>query len=391
MPSNRAAVLSVGIPALGQNKWVTDVVITQAEGQHEVAEITVIHQVPRGTSTGTGWRLDRYGLLPEGTPMSINYGRAGRPRTFYGYVVSSSVSGDKVPQSAAKSVQIPVVYTLLGPTSLMQSQVNRIWPTATASYVARRLARAAGLRPQVQRHNRRFDSLIQQSTSNFTFLRGLAAEVGYRLTVSGTTLALTEPLVSLREKHDAVPSFRYDASTHDTVESFRTTTGETDPRGGLRTRREGYSYNPHTGSTVRQVAPDTRDAALTQFSVGRPFASQREAQTALRAEVRREALWVHARATVAGEASVRPGVEMALDGAALGPSDRGLWMVRSATHRISVVPGQPAAGRYWTDTVLGRNKADGLDLVSKDKVLEVLPDMTYLRHGRWQAGQIGRP
>ncbi|MFD6934636.1 contractile injection system protein, VgrG/Pvc8 family [Streptomyces goshikiensis] len=377
-------------PALGRGKWVTDVVITQAEDLHEVAEVTVIHRVPRGTSSGAGWSLDRYGILAEGTPMAIRYGTAAQPRTFYGYVASPAVRGDSAPQASAHSVQVPVVYTLLGPTSSMQSQTNRIWSTATASYIARHLTRSAGLRPQIQRHNRLFDSLVQQATSDFTFLRGLAKEVGYRLVASGTTLSLTDPLVSLREPHEAVRGFLFAKSHRDTMQTFHSTAGQSDPRGGLRTRREGYSYNPTTKALVRQVAADTQDAALTQYSSSRPFASQTEAQHALRAEARRDALWVHATATVIGDATLRPGMEVALDGDALGPNDRGQWMVRSATHRLSVVPGQPPAGRYWTDIVLGRNRRDGLDLVSKEAVTEALPDRTTLVRGRWQAQQIGR-
>jgi hypothetical protein len=365
-------------------------VITQGESLHEIAQITVLHQVPRGSSSSSGWSLDTAGVMSEGTPVALRFGDTLRSTPFYGYVTSVAVQGNDVHQSVAATVQVPVVYTCIGPTYYMQSQANKLWSSATASYVARTISRGAGLRPQVQQSSRLFEILPQQATSDFAFLRDLAGEVGYRMTPSGTTIALTDPLVSLRETGEDRPAFRYSKDRTDTAKTWKSTAGQLDPLGGIRTRREGYSYNTTTGALVRVVADGTQDATVTQYSTGRPFTSQAEAAAVLDAEARRESLWVHAEATVLGDSRLRPGTELEMAGGALGPNDAGLWMVRSTAHRISVIPNQPASGVYWTDVTLGRNRLDGLDSVPKAGLVDAVADGTALIDGRWRAQHIGR-
>ncbi|MFK0015757.1 hypothetical protein [Streptomyces sp. NPDC091027] len=369
---------------------MTDAVITQGESLHEVAQVTVIHEVARGSASGSGWSLIAAGVLAEGQPIAVRYGTVASSKVFYGYVTAVSALGDAVPQTSSRSVQVPIVYTCVGPTHPMQSQANRLWSATTASFVARRLTRGSGLRPQVQRNSRLFDTIPQQAKSDFGFLRALAEEVGYRLTPSGTTVAFTDPLVSLRETGEDRPAFRFAKGSTDTVKTWESTAGQLDPLGGVRTRREGYSFNIHTGALIRNVAPGTHDSSVTQYSTGRPFTSQAEAVEALSAEARREVLWLHGKATLLGDARVRTGTEVEMAGAALGPDDPGLWMVRSATHRISVDPYRPEAGRYWTDVTLGRNRIDGLDLVAKTDVVDNIPDGTSLIDGRWRAQHVGR-
>lgn len=388
--SSKWPVISLETPALSGRKWVTDVAVTQGESLHEVAQITVLHQMQRGASSGSGWSLDAAGVMPEGTPVSLRFGDTIRSTPFYGYVASVAAQGSDIHQSVTATVQVPVVYTCIGPTYFMQSQSNRLWASATASYVARTLARGAGLRPQVQQSSRQFDNLPQQATSDFAFLRDLAEEVGYRMIPSGSTLAFTDPLVSLRESGEDRLTFQYDKARTDTVKNWKSTAGQLDPLGGRRTRREGYSFNTTTGALVRVVADGTQDAVVTQYSTGRPFATQAEAAEGLAAEARRERLWVHAEATVRGDSRLRPGIEVEMDGSALGPSDPGLWMIRSATHRISVMPGQPTAGVYWTDVTLGRNRLDGLDYVPKSGLVDAVQDGTSLIDGRWRAQHVGR-
>jgi hypothetical protein len=65
-------------------------------------------------------------------------------------------------------------------------------------------------------------------------------------------------------------------------------------------------------------------------------------------------------------------------------------MVRSTTHRISVMPGRPAAGVYWTDATLGRNRIDGLDYVPKAGRVDAIQGGTSLIDGRWRAQHVGR-
>jgi hypothetical protein len=387
--SSKQPLLSLETPVLAGRKWVTDAVITQGEALHEVAQITVIHEVARGSASGSGWALDAAGVLPEGTSIALRYGNASVTKVFYGYVTAVSVHGDALPQTAARTVQVPVVYTCTGPTSMMQSQTNRIWSSVTASYMARTLVRGAGLRPQVQRESRLFDTVPQQATSDFMFLRNLAEEVGYRLAPTGVTVAFTDPLVSLRERGEDRPTFHFAKSSTDTVKSWGSTAGQLDPLGGVRTRREGYSFNRATGALVRVVATDTHDAPVTQYSTGKPFASQAEAAEILSAETRKDTLWVHAKATVIGDARLRPGTELEMDGGALGPLDGGLWMIRSTAHRISIAPARPASSVYWTDVGLGRNRVDGLDLVAKLDVVDAVQDGTSLIDGRWRAQHVG--
>ncbi|MCZ0981860.1 hypothetical protein O1L60_31110 [Streptomyces diastatochromogenes] len=385
--SSKWPMLSLETPALSGRKWVTDAVISQGESLHEIAQITVLHEVQRGSSSASGWSLDVTGALPEGTAVALRFGDTLRSETFYGYVTSVAVQ-EATHQPLAPSVRVPVVYTCVGPTHHMQSQVHRLWPSSTASYVARSVISGAGLRAQVQQSSRRFENLPQQA-SDFVFLRALADEVGYRLIAAGTTVAVTDPLVSLREAGEDRPAFRYSKALTDTVKTWKSTAGQLDPLGGRRTRREGFSFNPATKALIRVVAADTQDSTVTQYS-SRPFASQAEAADVLAAEARRDRLWVHAEATVRGDSRLCPGTEMDVDGSSLGPDDSGLWMVRSTMHRISVMPNRPEAGVFWTDVTLGRNRVGGLDFIPKGGMVRAVEPGTALIDGRWRARHVGR-
>ncbi|GHB52493.1 hypothetical protein GCM10010331_45140 [Streptomyces xanthochromogenes] len=371
-------------------QYVTRMDAHFAEGAHPVVELTVQFSAPRSESI-QGWLLNSGRLLAEGTPIHLVYGSGPHQAVdFYGYVHAHRIESAETDAKFIMNAEVSVTYTLTGATSDMQSQQNRSWSSASPSFIARTICRGYRLAPLIQRSTISVRTeRAQIAQSDFTFLRDLAAEYGLRLVVDNTSLYLTQPLVSLRRSRE-IPAFHLTKipGIKDTVYTFDMVSGELEPAGGRRQRVEAYGYNRSTRVLSRTVARASAGARYTVYATDRPSASQAEASSNAAGASASGALWVQARARVRGDARVKVGHEIWLQGVGMGPSAIGTWMVREASHHMEIHPTDSRLSTYRCDVMVGRNRSDGLDAIHNTD-LGPASSTTALSNGRWHAQYIG--
>ncbi|WP_030660994.1 hypothetical protein [Streptomyces rimosus] len=369
--------------------YITHVAIHQAEAAHEVAEVAVAFSVPR-TDSVRSWAMSYGLLLPEQTPVHLRYGSGPHQEAdFYGYVHSYRVTTSQDDARLQRNTEVTLTYTLTGATSSsMQSQRSAAWNLSSISGIARSICRSHRMACVTERTPTRLTKM-QASQSDFAFLRDVAAEYGLRLVADGTTVYLTSPLTTLRRSH-AIPSAHMTKlpGLHDTIYEFDALNGALEPEGGRRTRVEGYAYNRSTRHLARTVAARTSTAAHRTYATALPAGSRSEADERVGAAAASSALWVAATASVRGDARLKVGHEIWLQGSGLGPHTVGTWMIRTASHHMTLHPTQPAQSTYVTDLTLGRNRPEGLDA---HRLSLPQPAGTTLSAQRWCAQHIGGP
>ncbi|MEV5264833.1 contractile injection system protein, VgrG/Pvc8 family [Streptomyces werraensis] len=381
-------------PALERGAWLSGVEIYQAEGAHQVAELTVMHTYNTAFPSQR-WRTPAGSVWPENTPVRLQYGwYADDSADWYGYVASSRVLGSETHARYGYAVQVPVVYTLTGASMPMQTRRNRTWSSATASSVARQVAREYNLQPHVETTGYVFPQSAQAS-SDWQYLVELADRVGFRLFCDGTTLHFTDRRTILRSSDGSWPVFhqRKTPGSIDSLREFDAVVGDTDPAGGLRARYETTAFNRTSNVLTDSAYAQARSTAqgqpvsplLTTQYTGRPADSYAQSQRLLGAEA--DWLWVWARAVTNGDPRLRPGSLVELRGAGLGDAHQGVWMVRSAVHKLGINHVYPQKSTYTTSLVVGRDDARTLSVGVQNR--QVRPAPTVLVSGRWRASYTG--
>ncbi|NIY68042.1 hypothetical protein SMALB_6120 [Streptomyces malaysiensis] len=373
--------------------WLSSLELYQAEAAHQVAELVVMH-THNSALPSQQWRTPAGSAWPENTPVHIQYGWwADDSADWYGYVASSRVLASEADPRYGYAVQIPVVYTLTGTSMPLQTRRNRTWRDTSPSAIARQIGKEYSLQPRVDVSRIRFAQT--QAASDWQFLCDVGAQVGYRIFVDGTTLWCVYRETVMPAADGTVPQFwqRKAPGAIDSLREFSAVVGDTDPAGGIRARYQAVAYNrtsrvltPASYSQTRTTPlGEQESAALTRQYAERPAASYTQAGRLLRAAS--DWLWVEARAVTNGDPRLKPGSLVDLQGNGIGESNLGLWMVRSAVHKITVNHLSPQKTAYTTTLVLGRNDARRLDL----KVQEgsVAPAPSVLVNGQWRAAYTG--
>ncbi|WP_369042226.1 hypothetical protein [Streptomyces sp. Midd1] len=381
-------------PSLERGAWLSGVDVYQAEGAHQVVELTVMHTY-NPAFPSQQWRTPAGAMWPENTAVHLQYGwYADDSADWYGYVASSRVVASDAGQKYGHAVQVPVVYTLTGASMPMQSRRNRTWVGTTASAAARQLARQYNLQPRVDSTTYVWPQSTQ-ACSDWQYLSDLADRSGFRLYCDNTALWFVDRRKVMQTPDGTHPVFwqRKAPGFTDSLREFSAVVGDTDPAGGLRARYETTAYNRTsnvlTDSTYTQdrttvQGQDVTPLLTTQYS-SRPADSYAQSQRLLGAEA--DWLWVEARAVVNGDPRLKPGALVELRGAGIGDSAEGLWMVRSAVHKLCINAVYPQKSEYTTTLVVGRDDARTLSLGVQGR--PVSPAPTVLVSGRWRAAYTG--
>ncbi|MEV6309996.1 contractile injection system protein, VgrG/Pvc8 family [Streptomyces sp. NPDC051840] len=386
--------LTVALPALEPGAWVSKVELYQAEQAHQVAELTVMHSYSTSMPSQQ-WRTPAGSVWAENTPVQLGFGWwADDSAAWYGYVASSRVLASETDPRYGYAVQVPVVYTLTGTSMAMQTRRNRTWRETSASDIARTLATQYQLQPLVDGSSVVLPQQMQ-SMSDWQFLCDVSDQVGYRVYVDGTVLRFTDQRTVTPASDGSVPRFRMSKApgAADTLREFSAVVGDTDPAGGVRARYQAVALSRTSGVLSQSSYSQSRttaagqqiDAVLARQYETRPASSYSEAGRLMAAGA--DWLWVEARAVVNGDPRLRPGSLVELEGAAIGETNAGLWMVRSAVHRIDVNLLYPQKTSYTTTLVLGRSDSRALDL--KVQGPAQVPAPTVLVAGRWRATYTG--
>ncbi|MFE2539056.1 phage late control D family protein [Actinacidiphila glaucinigra] len=381
-------------PALERGAWLAGVEVYQAEGAHQVVELTVMHSYNPALPSQR-WRTPAGSVWAENSPVHLRYGwYADDSADWYGYVASSRVAASESDPRFGHAVQVPVVYTLTGASMLMQTRRNRTWRGTTASAIARQIAREYNLQPRVDGSDAVFEQSTQAS-SDWQYLLDLADRVGYRLYCDNTSMWFVDRRTVMQAPDGSVPVFwqRKAPGVIDSLREFSAVVGDTDPAGGLRARYGTTAFNRTsavlTQSTYAQARTTVQGQPVTpllstQFST-RPADSYAQSQRLLGAEA--DWLWVEASVTVNGDPRLKPGSLVELRGAGIGDTNTGLWMVRSAVHKLWINALYPQKSTYTTVLVVGRSNAAQLDLGVQGQPRTPAP--TVLVSGRWRAKYTG--
>ena len=381
-------------PALEQGAWLSEVAVYQAEGAHQVAELTVMHTY-NPAFPSQQWRTPAGSVWAENTPVHLQYGwYADDSADWYGYVASSRVLASETDSKYGYAVQVPVVYTLTGASMPMQTRRNRTWRDTTASAAARQLSREYNLQPRVDT----VATVTAQSTqasSDWQYLADWADRIGYRLYADGTTLWFVRRSTVMQTPDGTWPVFwqRKAPGFIDSLRTFSAVLGDTDPAGGLRARFQTTAFNRTSNVLTHSTYTQDRTTAqgqsvdpllAAQYSV-RPADSYAQSQRLLGAEA--DYLWVEAQAVTNGDPRLKPGALVELRGAGIGDANEGLWMVRSAVHSLCINHLYPQKSTYDTTLVVGRNDARGLNVGVLGR--PTTPAPAVLVSGRWRAAYTG--
>lgn len=379
--------VKVTTPQLDASTTVTGLKLYLRENMHPVAQLDVLLYGQRSTHV-SGWSMARRGILPEGTPVRINFGRnVSNSGTWCGYVLSAKSSTSAEGTTIANQPRLKVTYLLTGCSHKMQSQSSRAWIPSTHSYRSREIINSYGLRPHVQKSSVVQPGAAQNATSDFQYLVQMAEDLGRRVVVDNSDVYVTTPVVSLRS-NSVVPVFEHTdlPGLTNTLYSFEDIDGTMDPEGGRFTRQESFGYNTSTGHISRVVARSGRDSAFTSLQTSTDNLSQALAGEDAGGAADSARLWVTANANVIGDASLKPGYEVRLTGSGLDKKSRGRWMIKEAVHDIQINPNAARLTKFTTDLVVGRDDPHRLNLVSRTQALYEdagISSRTVLRDGNW--------
>lgn len=360
-----------------------------------MAVITVMTNLQRAFPSQT-WRTPAGALWNENTPVHLRYQwYADDPGDFFGYVASSQTLASENDARHANLTLVPVQYTCVGASMLMQSTTNRLWQDSTCSYMARTIAQDNGLLPWVQVTDQHFDQRMQAS-SDWSFLTDLATRCGYRLYLDGTTLGFVARSTALPSSDGSVPAFwmRKVPGVIDSLRSFSGVLGETDPAGGLRAKVTATSLNSQSGALATAVytAPRTDRLGqavpplLTQRYSDLPAGSYADAESLLASTS--TYLWVQANAVTNGDTRLKPGALVELRGDGISEAHQGLWMVQEAIHSLAIDHFTSRKSDYTTTLTLGRNSGSALVLPAQTMPAPVSYG-SQLIGGRWRAVTVG--
>jgi hypothetical protein len=382
-------------PQVDPGSWISDVTVYMAESSHPVAVVTVMTNL-RTSFPSQSWRTPGGALWAENTPVHFRYRwYSDDPGDFFGYVASSRVLASESDPRYAGLTLVPVEYTCVGASMPMQSHLNTLWQDCTCSYMARSIAQGNGLSPWVEVSDKHFDQRMQ-AQSDWNFLTDLATRCAYRLYVDGTALHFVRQSTYLPASDGSVPSFwaRKSPGVIDSLRQFSGILGETDPAGGVRARltttalgQESARLAPgaysasRTDRLGRSVAP-----TLTQQYSALPAASYDQGQQLLSGAA--TYLWVQAQAVTNGDTRLKPGSLVELRGDGVSETHQGTWMVREATHRLTIDHFSAARTDYTATLLLGRNSESALNLPAQT-LTAPRSSGSRIVGGQWRAVSVG--
>lgn len=357
------------------NHAVRSFKVMQQEYHHEVATIDLID-----TKQSLQW--------PSGTPVMLSWGEYPLGSCqMYGYVNHWEHDTLTLPRSTTTCV-------LVGATMPMKNEYMRNWGTVTGSYVAGVIARRYRFFPVIDKSTFLFENLMQSAERDFSFLVRLAKEIGYRFFVQGTTLYFVNSTRVIEQPGQLLPVVTSDFP-HASLLSFQPTIGEAVPGGRELANHTAMGIDPQTGNVIGQTSQLLQYSAfsapmipqLDRFHTTRPLTSLAEVRRVVDAAVEVNRNWVTADAVVVGDARLRPGMAISINGSRLDSSLTGLWLVQGATHEWQVLP--PASIPYTTTLRLGRDQVWGSTMaVSPTEWKASVAARTVFQSGLWRSGTV---
>jgi phage protein D len=389
--------LTLVTPPIDGNHRLAGAQIRLAEGQHALAQISVLTPLDPSQSAVNA-AVPAALIWPDFTPVHFTYGSSLSDITdFYGYIASSRIQPEQTPTRLSGIATATVQYTLTGTSMYMQSALSRSYLNTTASAIARQIAAAHQLAVYTTPSPRLFPAKTQANQSDFAFLQALAQQVGARCWVDNALLYFVSPATNIDPAGAAVPAFQHNRTPGqwDTLSQWQPTVGESDPSGAI--------LASHTATTVRSASGLIATATVTpqRVSGGQTSApalssivrdqlagSAGEAEQIAQAAADNQRYWVSANATVDGNTALRPGRQVTISGNAISGSDAGTWRICQAVHKITLDLIAAWHNTYLCDLSVGRDQEGSLSL-QQPVVPAPLPGPMTLIGSTWQATSYG--
>lgn len=381
-------------------QWTPCLQIIQDTGSHPIALLDVVY-MGSPVASGQYGKVNRWSYLKEQTPVQINYGQKPHyMQSFLGYVSSYKLLRSAKDDGYSTLVSTRVQYTVTGTSQVMQTTNNTAWKHTSPSTIAANIATANGMRSIVHSYPAAIEYRLQ-NTSDFRFLNQLATEIGYRFYVDNTDLYFVNPKILLDTAvAKLVPQFwSYNQpGLYDTVRSFQPVAGTITPDGGIVANRNIVGLNPTTGNLVQASAPASLTVSqsssvqvagyIDKYYTQYPAESYYEATQKVAADANNNLYWNTAKATLRGDARVKPNGLVNMTGSSIPGGDSGYWLVQSATHNLTkpIPTGNQLAATYEVDAVMGRDQAYTATIQSNSSTQ---PVPGRLVGGRWTSSNIG--
>lgn len=383
--------LAVTSPPLSRQLLPVAASVRMAEGQHQIATLTVLTPLQRDRQLLDA-RVPASLVLPEGTPVSFTFGSSAADTAVWcGYVSSRQVKTTKAQAGNAQAPVVPVVYTCTGISMPMQSALSRAYTGVTASAAARRVVADYNLAAYIAPHPRIWPALAQGKLSDFAWLCQLAAMIGYRLVVDVDRITFAPAELDLTPAQLTAPTFTKNLvpGIYDTLIAFDPASGQTDPSGAVAASVASYAVRPSSGTAhgataVPAIARGDGAASapyFTQIATG-TAQSYSDAQYNAAAHAAGARYWVYADATTDGASSLRPGRTLRLAGSGLSAADQGRWRISVVTHTVNMSVLGRATATYHAQLELGRDQYADLTLATPRPPLGRAAAMA-LTGGRW--------
>lgn len=382
-------------------RLLTDLDILYEDGKHGLALIDVLYPIPRRKGKNIPRYFPSQAIWRRNSLVQVDFGWTSSvaKSQFLGYM-----QGYRVVQNANDpllATNIRVQYIVLGTSVPMQTVRSRSWTGVTASYIARTLAQANGLRPIVDTSPGLLD-YAQSNKSDFKTLAELASRIGYRFFVNGPNLYFVNPYNQFNvANRRSVPVFTKDAlvETVDTLRDFKMIEGELTSDGGVAATRLLHAYNPNTNALVTATNQYLKFGAFQDPHGPKPMVtvvhsaytadSYNEALALLAADTVANRHWLTAQATVIGTPNLEPGSIVDFEGEGMLPNNRGVWMLRKAEHRIHRDMRHPTLSTYLTDIEVGRDQINTTQFVVPPEWTTALAKVgTTVRNGQWAAASV---
>jgi hypothetical protein len=330
-------------------------------------------------------------IFDERLPVFMQWGQMpNEVETFYGYVDHHQALTPREGDVLTDSV---IRYVFIGTSMPMNHEKTRAWRSVSGSSIARQIANEHGLRSVVHTTGRVYAYLTQNGISDWTLLKQLAADSGFRLWVNGATLWFVDPEILLSGPRSRdMPTFSKSnrAASQDNLLALEVINGTGVSDGGRLAKRTVYGFDPRSKRFFQSTT--AQDGAYLEVTDQHsPIESLSEATTVLSAANAASRNWLVANAQVVGTPRMRPESLVNIDGDSVPADYRGIWIVREARHVLRAAnKGYQATNNYQTHLTLTRDRQQTLSIRDTQTIAPQTDSVPCrLENGVWKASILG--
>ena len=321
--------------------------------------------------------------LPEsGTPVKVVWGtKPDKLRTWYGYIHYAQINDDDPTGPANHEV---VEYAMLGTGMALENERNRDWREITDSGIALKIAEEYGLACVVYQTKRVHKYLYQPGVSDLEWLRQRARECERRVHVENGVLYFVDPAsLALARKQQPIRSIMNKGREADEVKNIEPIYGALVPRAGKQAQRVVSGLDIKTNQLLETKAVPQKPV-LEWVARDANVADVAELYERANAYNVEHEEWLHAKMEIEHYSNVDhlPGQLVDIDGRAVHPTMRGIWMITQSEHYLeSRFVSGTGVRRFDSELIITRNSPSTYSL--RDRQVPNIDDACMLSGNFW--------